>query len=152
MKRETRRRKCSLGARILTTSAICLLLPFCPTPTRAQPTPQEQELRRQLEIERAARKALTYQADMRKAAQLAEARIGRRSPLCSTSIGRLPAKPICGPGNGTSSTALPAKNSSSTGHGWCSRGRLRESVNSRGAAMASGWPPSAKTARPSSGT
>src|SRR5437879_4174215 len=37
-----------------------------------QPSSQVEELRRQLQIERAARKALTYQADMRKAAQLAE--------------------------------------------------------------------------------
>ena len=51
---------------------MCLLLAFCPAPAHSQPTPQEQELRRQLEIERAARKALTYQADMRQAAGLAE--------------------------------------------------------------------------------
>ena len=37
-----------------------------------QGTPQEAELRRQLQVERAARLTLTYQADMRKAAQLAE--------------------------------------------------------------------------------
>ncbi|MDB5351512.1 MAG: hypothetical protein JWN86_2759 [Planctomycetota bacterium] len=37
------------------------------------PGPQEAELRRQLQIEREARKSLTYQADMRKAALLAEA-------------------------------------------------------------------------------
>jgi WD40 repeat protein len=50
----------------------CVLLGAEPAPAQQQPSPQEQELRRQLEIERAARKALTYQADMRKAAQLAE--------------------------------------------------------------------------------
>jgi WD40 repeat protein len=45
-----------------------------PVPPRAltQPGTQEQELRRQLQAERAARQALTYQADMRRAAQLAE--------------------------------------------------------------------------------
>src|SRR5262249_8052677 len=51
----------------------CLLLGPAPTPAQDQPGAQEKELRRQLQAERAARKALTYQADMRRAAQLAEA-------------------------------------------------------------------------------
>jgi WD40 repeat protein len=55
----------------------CLLLASRPAEVNAQaqnpPSAQEQELLRQLQAERAARKALTYQADMRKAALLAEA-------------------------------------------------------------------------------
>src|SRR5262249_20460107 len=43
-----------------------------PAAAQNQPGPQEAELRRQLQIERAARKSLTYQADMRKASQLVE--------------------------------------------------------------------------------
>lgn len=50
----------------------CLLLMREPAFAQNPPGSQEEELRRQLLVERAARKALTYQADMRKAAQLAE--------------------------------------------------------------------------------
>src|ERR1700688_3989753 len=67
------KRRRSLYGRALFAASACLLLGLGPARAQNQPSPQEQELRRQLEIERAARKALTYQADMRKAAQLAEA-------------------------------------------------------------------------------
>ncbi|MFI5461059.1 MAG: WD40 repeat domain-containing protein [Isosphaerales bacterium] len=73
MTRHTYKRRRSLGGRVLLTALACLLLGPGLAPAQNQPSPQEQELRRQLEIERAARKALTYHADMRKAAQLAEA-------------------------------------------------------------------------------
>jgi hypothetical protein len=61
----------SLGGRAYLAASACLLLGL--VPAQDQPSPQEQELRRQLQTERAALKALSYQADMRKAAQLAEA-------------------------------------------------------------------------------
>jgi len=73
MTHHTHKRRRSLGGRVLLAASACLLFGPGPVPAQNQPSPQEQELRRQLEIERAARKALTYQADMRKAAQLAEA-------------------------------------------------------------------------------
>jgi WD40 repeat protein len=65
--------KKALGGALLLGTWTCLLLGPGPAPAQNQPSAQEQELRRQLQAERAARKALTYQADMRKAAQLAEA-------------------------------------------------------------------------------
>ena len=72
MTRRSDQRKRSPGRRMLLATA-CLLLGSGPLPAEGQPSPREQELRRQLEIERAARKTLMYQADMRQAAQLAEA-------------------------------------------------------------------------------
>jgi WD40 repeat protein len=51
---------------------IGLLLLTGPATAQDQPKSEVEELRRQLQAERAARKALTYQADMRKAGRLAE--------------------------------------------------------------------------------
>jgi hypothetical protein len=50
----------------------CLILATRPAPAQNQPNAQVEELRRQLQAERAARKSLTYQADMRKAGRFAE--------------------------------------------------------------------------------
>jgi WD40 repeat protein len=50
----------------------CVLFGQDPAAAQDKPSAAEQELRRQLLLERAARKSLTYQADMRKAALLAE--------------------------------------------------------------------------------
>jgi WD40 repeat protein len=63
-----------LGRHTALATWLCLLTSVGATFAQDQATPQEQELRRQLQIERAARKSLTYQADMRQAALLAEAR------------------------------------------------------------------------------
>jgi WD40 repeat protein len=72
MLRDAYKRRNALGVRLLLAAWTCLLLWQGPARAQNQPSPQEEELRRQLQIERAARKALTYQADMRKAAGLAE--------------------------------------------------------------------------------
>lgn len=60
------------GGRLLLAAWSCLLLGPGPAPAQNPPSPQEEELRRELRVERMARKALAYQADMRKAALLAE--------------------------------------------------------------------------------
>ncbi len=53
--------------------ATVFLLGTVPVPAQDQPNARVEEFRRQLQAERAARKSLTYQEDMRKAARLAEA-------------------------------------------------------------------------------
>jgi hypothetical protein len=72
MPRHVSRWKEASGRQLLLAAWACLLLRSGPVPAQNPPGAQEQELRRQLQAERAALKALTYQADMRKADQLVE--------------------------------------------------------------------------------
>src|SRR5437016_4458308 len=72
MLRHAYKRRNALGGRLLLAAWTCLLLAPGLALAQNQPSPQVEELRRQLQLERAARKSLAYQADMRKAAQLAE--------------------------------------------------------------------------------
>ena len=77
MIRHTDERRNALGGRLLLASLACVLLRSVPGLAQDPPNREVEELRRQLQLERAARKALTYRADMRKAAQLADV-FGRR--------------------------------------------------------------------------
>src|SRR5438876_11450764 len=67
------KRRNPLRRRLLLAAWACVLLRPVPGLAQNPPNLEVEELRRQLQVERAARKAQTYQADMRKAARLAEA-------------------------------------------------------------------------------
>jgi WD40 repeat protein len=72
MSRLPRPRRHSKGTVVHTLIGLFLLAGTAFTSAQEPPRSELEELRRQLQQERAARRALTYQADMRKAAQLAE--------------------------------------------------------------------------------